>query len=405
MRFIGWILLLIGLLLCATIAWAALGFLLMGVGLIALQVAERSRQKGSFAAAGAAGLDLRVGGLRPPTFEPVSQREAAAPPPRRRVAWPDSRPGASYDKEAWRVLVESDPDLAGLAAVLADYGPQYVDELAISYLAAPDKARLGTIVDGIIARARGSQPASPPPAPPPVTRPPPVPRQEPPAAALPEDRPSRLPPPVPAAPAEDLEASLIAAIEAASAKAASGRVDGPKPAKAGEAPAPPVTRRELAFGSAPKTDGKTDGAADQQPARTPPPLPPSVPTDLEASLIAVVAEASARRVDPPRPAQPQDRSSVVSKREADAQGVQEEPTPVPPPQPPPLAPVATPADDLDAALLAALAEISGDKKTAGRADPSKPASDAKDAAGAPVDDHLTDMIRKFAPDSSFLRKQ
>ena len=56
--------------------------------------------------------------------------------------------------QAWRWLVEGDADLAGVASVLADYGQQYVDELAREYLADTDKARLPEIVDGIIARAR-----------------------------------------------------------------------------------------------------------------------------------------------------------------------------------------------------------------------------------------------------------
>ncbi|MCC8938983.1 hypothetical protein H8A99_21520, partial [Bradyrhizobium sp. Arg68] len=164
MRLTGWILLLIGGLLCATIAWAALGFLLMGVGLIALQVAERRRLGAEAAVAGAGGADFTprlVGaGLQPPTLaqdasQDAFQDTASSQQPRRS----EKRSGAPYDREAWRRLVESDPDLAGLAKVLADYGPQYVDELATSYLAAPDKNRLGAIVDGIIARARGGQPA------------------------------------------------------------------------------------------------------------------------------------------------------------------------------------------------------------------------------------------------------
>jgi len=37
-RIAGWILLLIGLLLCISVDWAAVGFLSMGFGLIALQI-------------------------------------------------------------------------------------------------------------------------------------------------------------------------------------------------------------------------------------------------------------------------------------------------------------------------------------------------------------------------------
>ncbi|OKO67348.1 hypothetical protein AC628_39435, partial [Bradyrhizobium sp. NAS96.2] len=151
--------LLIGGLLCATISWAALGFLLMGVGLISLQVAERRRRPADHAVpAGAAGFTPpRLSpGLQPPTVDPVTGQDNGLQRQPRRVAWPD-KADAPYDRQTWRRLVESDPDLAQLAKVLADYGPQYVDELAASYLAAPDKSRLGAIVDGIIARARDGQ--------------------------------------------------------------------------------------------------------------------------------------------------------------------------------------------------------------------------------------------------------
>ena len=43
--------------------------------------------------------------------------------------------------------------------MLADYGQPYVDELAMRYLAAPDKSRLGAIVDGIVANARAGAPS------------------------------------------------------------------------------------------------------------------------------------------------------------------------------------------------------------------------------------------------------
>ncbi|MCC8965013.1 hypothetical protein H8A95_22530, partial [Bradyrhizobium sp. Pear76] len=150
MRLTGWVLLLIGGLLCATISWAALGFLLMGIGLISLQVAERRRRQTD----GTSGFTppRLSAGLQPPTLDPGQDTGPQHQP--RRVAWPDKKTDAPYDRETWRRLVESDPDLAQLAKVLADYGPQYVDELAASYLAAPDKSRLGAIVDGIIARAR-----------------------------------------------------------------------------------------------------------------------------------------------------------------------------------------------------------------------------------------------------------
>jgi len=79
-----------------------------------------------------------------PIAEPEFQREPALE---------ISPPRPSYDRQAWRQLLESDEDLARVASVLSDYGHQYVDELASEYLAAADKTRLPEIVDGIVGRA------------------------------------------------------------------------------------------------------------------------------------------------------------------------------------------------------------------------------------------------------------
>lgn len=385
MRLTGWVLLLIGGLLCATIAWAALGFLLMGIGLISLQVAERRRRLGDDAVpAGARGFTppRLSAGLQPPTLDPVTGQDTGqtAGPQRqpRRVAWPDKNGDApydrQYDRQAWRRLVESDPDLAQLAKVLADYGPQYVDELAASYLAAPDKSRLGAIVDGIIARARDGQPA-PPPAPVEASRSPPLPppRPEPKQVAAPPTKPAASP----GNPADALEASLLATVEEASARVAAERAGlfkpargpGKDPAKATDSRPSTASQREPLFGRA---------SRDAKPAEPPPmpAAPPAMPTetsaDLEASLITAISGAAARRADASKP----------------------EPTPPPAKTPP----AKTPADNLDETLLAALAEISGQKFK------DEPTPDAA-SKGPPADDGLSDMIKKFAPDSSFLRKQ
>ena len=45
MRILGWVLLIGGLLLCASVSWAAPGFLFMGFGLIFLQMAEQKRRR------------------------------------------------------------------------------------------------------------------------------------------------------------------------------------------------------------------------------------------------------------------------------------------------------------------------------------------------------------------------
>ncbi|MBR1144130.1 hypothetical protein [Bradyrhizobium sp. AUGA SZCCT0431] len=145
MRVAGWILLIAGALLCATLVWATVGFLLMGVGLLSLLVAENKRRRVSVATVSRAPADERF--AQPPVPEPVVSHE----PPK-----PISPPAVSYDRQAWRQLVEGDVDLARITSVLADYGQQYVDELAGEYMADIDKQRLPAIVDGIIGRASKS---------------------------------------------------------------------------------------------------------------------------------------------------------------------------------------------------------------------------------------------------------
>ena len=390
MRLTGWVLLLIGGLLCATISWAALGFLLMGIGLISLQVAERRRRPDDAVPAGAGGFTppRLSAGLQPPTLDPVTGQDTGQDPgPQRqprRVAWPDKKADPPYDRQAWRRLVDSDPDLAQLAKVLADYGPQYVDELAASYLAAPDKSRLGAIVDGIIARARDGQPA-PPPAPVEGSLPPPLPppRPEPKQVAAPPAKPATSP----GNPAAALEASLLATVEEASARVAAERAGLFKPAKepnkepgkATDSRPSTASQRERLFGRAPR---------DAKPAE-PPPLPAEAPADLEASLITAISEAAARRADASKPV-----PEPPPKNEPEIRAVTP-PANTPPAETPP---AKTPADHLDETLLAALAEISGQKLK------DEPKSDAA-SKGPPADNGLSDMIKKFAPDSSFLRKQ
>lgn len=145
MRVAGWILLIAGALLCVTLVWATVGFLLMGVGLLSLLVAENRRRRVSVTTLGRAPADERM--AQPPVPEPVVSHE----PPK-----PISPPAVSYDRQAWRQLVESDVDLARITSVLADYGQQYVDELACEYMADVDKQRLPAIVEGIIGRASES---------------------------------------------------------------------------------------------------------------------------------------------------------------------------------------------------------------------------------------------------------
>lgn len=61
---------------------------------------------------------------------------------------------SSYDKVRWKSLVQSDPDLSRLVAVLTPYGQKYVDELATACMALKDKRYLPIILKEIVASAR-----------------------------------------------------------------------------------------------------------------------------------------------------------------------------------------------------------------------------------------------------------
>ena len=147
MRIAGWVLLVGGLLLCVSVAWAALGFLLMGVGLISLQVAERNRNRAKLT------LASRAERLAAPPEFPASLSDMAQAPAGIDLPRSD-RAAPSYDTEAWRRLVESDQDLLRVTSLLQAYGQSYADELARTYLADGDPHHLPAMVDAIIRKAK-----------------------------------------------------------------------------------------------------------------------------------------------------------------------------------------------------------------------------------------------------------
>lgn len=143
---LGSVLLIGGFLLCVSIVWAALGFFMMGLGLICLLIAEERNKR--FQKLTASRFDERH-----PRAEPRLSPEPAAP-----LSSKDEPPnsiGYSFDhEEKWKSLVENDPDLGRLVAVLVPYGQKYVDELARAYLVLNDKDYLPMIIKKIIASAR-----------------------------------------------------------------------------------------------------------------------------------------------------------------------------------------------------------------------------------------------------------
>lgn len=176
MRIAGAFLLVGGFLLCISIVWAAVGFLMMALGLICLLTAER-RKKPSTASPGP--LADEAGRRREPPplqvekhaqpAEPVEaspsridsrQASSSFPEPRQpkprkpalvsRKERPERRPDEpdqnAYDLEKWRALVKSDADISRSVEAVLPFGKKYVDQLAMAYLAFEKKSYLPAIV-------------------------------------------------------------------------------------------------------------------------------------------------------------------------------------------------------------------------------------------------------------------
>jgi hypothetical protein len=141
MRLAGATLLVIGFLLCVSIAWAAIGFFAMGFGLIFLLIADERMLA----------LNLESAGSRNGLASPSSQRMAPPVPSARGEVCRDKAP---CESDKWRSLVESDQDLARVVEILTPFGQKYVDQLAGAYLAFENKAFLPAILNLLKASAR-----------------------------------------------------------------------------------------------------------------------------------------------------------------------------------------------------------------------------------------------------------
>lgn len=144
MRITGFVLLAFGIFLCATIVWAALGFLMMALGLLCLLIAE-NKKKGiveskTFQSESAATKQQTAGVDDQMTI--VGQRGAPADSSEYR-----------FDAEEWNRLIKTDPDIASLVEVLSNYDEKYVERFAKAYLEHCDKRYLPAILDQIIESA------------------------------------------------------------------------------------------------------------------------------------------------------------------------------------------------------------------------------------------------------------
>jgi hypothetical protein len=138
MRILGAVLLFFGFLLCVSIAWAAIGFFMMGFGLICFLIVDE-RNKRSERLAGRR-FDLSRVDLREPTASRALRDEKSS--------------ATTFDEQNWNFLVQNDPDLARIVEALTPYGQKYVDQLARAYLVLDDKDYLPIILDKIVGSAR-----------------------------------------------------------------------------------------------------------------------------------------------------------------------------------------------------------------------------------------------------------
>src|SRR5438445_11397547 len=91
MRIAGWLLLVVGTLLCVSIVWATIGFLMMGLGLICLLIAEKRTKRATAVAKPPRKATQPPATPREPRFQPVEVRPAPAPAP---VPKPRTTPAA-----------------------------------------------------------------------------------------------------------------------------------------------------------------------------------------------------------------------------------------------------------------------------------------------------------------------
>lgn len=147
MRKAGFCLLFVGFLLCISIAWAAIGFLAMSLGLICLQIGERRGRRTETPPESGVPHEIKTDPIAP-TVPPLPDAKV-----------PSDREYASQIREQWRLRAQADSEIARVEKVLAKFGSQYVDQLAKVYLIFDRRALLPEILNLIIASAKEDAPS------------------------------------------------------------------------------------------------------------------------------------------------------------------------------------------------------------------------------------------------------
>lgn len=141
MRLSGLFLIVVGALLCASIAWATFGFLAMALGLICLQIPIKQVP--------VSGNAVRASVVSQPPNEQVALSTTQSSTIATAAASGASK--ASFD---WDTLVARDEDLASVERLLSCYGAIYVDQLRALYAVFNNKALLPSILSLIVESAR-----------------------------------------------------------------------------------------------------------------------------------------------------------------------------------------------------------------------------------------------------------
>jgi hypothetical protein len=147
MRIAGHVFLIIGLLLCVSIAWAAIGFFAMGFGLIFLLIAEEQLKASALRSRRPETQFRSIGVDRPPKATTLDATQV----------WPTQTSLLADNPnqiDEWESLVRKDQDLSQVVTILMPFGQKYVEQLAKAYVAFNDKAFLPMILDMVVASAR-----------------------------------------------------------------------------------------------------------------------------------------------------------------------------------------------------------------------------------------------------------
>jgi hypothetical protein len=148
-RIVGWLLLLTGTALVVSIAWAAIGFLFLGLGLIFLQIAEHKRKKSRQTLS----LDKAIQQCSLGPGNLSKDESIAAHDERPRV----ERKLPPESQQVWTTLAELDPQILRLADALKPFGQQYVDQLAAACFAAGEATQFPEIARKIVTLALAEQ--------------------------------------------------------------------------------------------------------------------------------------------------------------------------------------------------------------------------------------------------------